>query len=392
MRLKNPADLSRQYPRFLLPPSKQSFFLFGPRGTGKSTWLSTRFPNALVLDLLDPETFRRFAARPERLKELLKAQPDNIIVIIDEVQKVPQLLPVVHSLIEKNKQYQFILTGSSSRKLKRTGVDLLGGRALLCRMHPFMAAERGEDFSLESTLQLGLVPLIREAPDPKNTLKSYAALYLKEEVQTEGEIRNLGAFARFLEVVSFSHGSVLNISNVARESEISRKVIDGYLQILHDLLLCFYLPVFTKKASRQMSLRPKFYYFDAGVFRSLRPKGPLDRPEEIEGLALEGLVAQHLRAWADYSKDDVSLFFWRTKNGLEVDFVLYGESVFQAIEVKNTSQIRPKDLRGLKEFGKDYPQAKRILLYRGNEHLVIDEITCQPIDDFLINLVPTLEA
>lgn len=309
-------------------------------------------------------------------------------MVIDEVQKVPELLPVVHSLLEQDHHPQFVLTGSSARKLKRTEVDLLGGRALLCRMHPFMAAERGTAFSLDKALSLGLVPLVREALEPERTLGSYAALYLKEEVQTEGLTRNVGAFARFLEVVSFSHASVLNTSNIARESEIQRKVVENYLQILEDLLLSFYLPVFSKRASRAMSVRPKFYYFDTGVFRSLRPKGPLDRTEEIDGAALEGLVAQHLRAWADYSENESSLFFWRTRGGLEVDFVLYGESVFQAIEVKNTSHIRPKDLRGLKEFEKDYPQAERILLYRGQERLKIDGIYCLPTAEFLQALVP----
>ena len=379
--------MDSQYPRFLSSP-RQSFFLFGPRGTGKSTWLKRTYPEALVLDLLNPETFRSFTAKPERLQNLVNAQPEKSVVVIDEVQKVPQLLPVVHSLLEQAHPPQFVLTGSSARKLRRTGINLLGGRALLCRMHPFMAAERGAAFSLDEALRLGLVPLVREALEPERTLASYAALYLKEEVQAEGLTRNVGAFARFLEVVSFSHASVLNVSNIARESEIQRKVVESYLQILEDLLLSFSIPVFSKRANRAMSVRPKFYYFDTGVFCSLRPKGPLDRPEEIHGAALEGLVAQHLRAWADYGEKDASLFFWRTRGGLEVDFVLYGESVFQAIEVKNTSHIRPKDLRGLKEFEKDYPQAERILLYRGQERLRVDGIHCLPTEEFLRALVP----
>jgi len=197
-------------------------------------------------------------------------------------------------------------------------------------------------------------------------------------------------FRRFLEAVSFSHGSVLNLSNIARECEVNRKTAEGYLAILEDLLLAFRLPVFTKRAQRAVVSHPKFYLFDTGVFRGLRPAGPLDRPEEIEGTALEGLVAQHLRAWAAYSSSRFDLFYWRTAAGSEVDFVVYGASGFWAIEVKNTARIRPEDLRPLRSFGQDYPQCELIFLHRGGEQLRRDGILCLPCGEFLQQLRPDL--
>jgi len=373
--------------RFLRPPVGD-FFLFGPRGTGKSTWLAEAYPEALVLDLLAPDLERRYAARPERLRELIAGHPETEILVVDEVQKVPQLLDVVHQIIEKKQGPRFVLTGSSARKLKRAGVDLLAGRALLRSMHPFMAAELGSDFDLDQALHQGLLPLVWDSRQPDEAIKAYVSLYIGEEVKAEGMVRDIGAFSRFLEAVSFSHGAVLNTSEVARECEVSRKTVEGYLQILEDLLLSFRVPVFSKRAQRHLTTHPKFYWFDAGVYRSVRPSGPLDRPEEIAGAALEGLVAQHLRAWIDYTSSDYSLHFWRTKSGTEVDFVVYGPNGFWAIEVKHSGSVRPKDLRPLRSFKEDFPEARAFLLYRGDEKLEIDGIRCLKCDDFLSALVP----
>jgi predicted AAA+ superfamily ATPase len=207
-------------------------------------------------------------------------------------------------------------------------------------------------------------------------------------VQLEGLVRNIGNFSRFLEAISFSHASLLNISNVARECQVERKVVDGYVDVLVDLLLGYRLPVFTKRAQRALIKHPKFYLFDVGVFRALRPKGPLDRSEEIEGQALEGLVAQHLRAWVDYSGREHALYFWRTRSGNEVDFVIYGEDGLFAIEVKNGARIHPKDLRSLKSFQRDYPESKAYLLYRGKERLLKKDILCLPCGEFLSGLRP----
>lgn len=371
---------------FVLP--KYSFFLFGPRGTGKTTWLKQNYPDAIWIDLLEPDIFRLYSGRPERLREIILAYPEKRTVIIDEIQKIPELLSVIHSLIERKLNIQFILTGSSSRKLKRTGADLLAGRVIKKTLHPFMAMELGDKFNLNDALKQGLLPLVVSAQDSNSVLKTYVALYIREEVQMEGFVRNIGNFSRFLESVSFSHGSILNITNVARDCEVERKVVEGYITILEDLLLSFRLPVFTKRAKRAVVSHPKFYFFDAGVFRSLRPSGPLDRPEEIEGCAVEGLVVQHLIAWNSYRGDKNKIYYWRTASGSEVDFVVYGDEVFWAIEVKNTSRIRPEDLRALNTFKSDYPESTAYLLYRGKERIMKNGILCIPCNEFLLKLNP----
>ncbi|MCX7044039.1 MAG: DUF4143 domain-containing protein [Candidatus Sumerlaeota bacterium] len=373
--------------RFFKPP-KGSFFLFGPRGTGKSTWARQACPDALWIDLLEPDVFRRYSARPERLREAVEAAPRAKTIVIDEIQKAPALLDAVHALIEERPARRFILTGSSVRKLKRAGVDLWAGRAVARSLHPFMAAELGAAFSLEKALAQGMIPLVWGARDPLDTLKSYAALYVREEVMMEGLTRNAGDFSRFLEAVSFSHGGVLNAASVARECEVQRKTVENYLGILEDLLLAFRLPVFTRRAVRAVAAHPKFYLCDAGLFRSLRPSGPLDRPSEIEGQALEGLVAQHLRAWIAYNGERSKLYYWRSRAGSEVDFVVYGPDGFWAIEVKNTARIRPDDLRSLQAFKEDYPECKTILLYRGKERLKIDDCAYIPCEQFMLSLKP----
>ncbi len=373
--------------KFFQPPVGH-FFLFGPRGTGKSTWLRSAFPNALWIDLLSPAQHRFHAARPERLVDLVAAAPDVADVVIDEVQRVPELLTVVHQLIERSDGPRFVLTGSSSRKLKRAGVDLLAGRATLRIMHPFMAAELGPEFDFSAAIEVGLLPLVWDARDPADTLDAYAGLYVQQEVQGEGLVRNTGAFHRFLEAISFAHGAALNVSEVARECAVSRKTVEGYVEIVEDLLLAFRVPVFTKRARRQMAAHPKFFLADAGVFRALRPAGPLDRPEEVRGGTLEGLVAQHLRAWLSYSKSSARLHYWRTRAGSEVDFVVYGEDEFWALEVKHSRRARRSDLRPLKSFRDDYPQARLRLAYGGDERLEVDGILCLPVEELLRQIVP----
>jgi len=371
-----------------LKKSDESFFLFGPRGTGKSTWIGMVFKDPFIINLLEPDTFRRFAARPEILLDLVRGMSKERPVVIDEVQKVPEMLDAVHQLLEEKRGLQFVLTGSSARKIKRSGSDLLAGRAVMKTMHPFMASELGERFSLDKALHDGLLPVIFASSTPKESLRSYTALYLKEEVQLEGFVRNIGNFARFLEAASFSHASVLNISNLARESEVERKTVEGFVNILEDLLIAYRLPVFSKRAKREVSRQPKFYLFDAGVYRSLRPRGPLDRPQEIGGSALEGLVAQHLKAWTAYGGERFEIYFWRTRSGVEVNFIVYGEDGFWAIEVKNSSKVRDEDLRPLRTFQKDFPECRPILLYRGLERLLKHGILCLPCEEFLAQLRP----
>ncbi len=302
-----------------------SYFLFGPRGTGKTTWLEDCFPNALRISMLDSVLRRELRAFPERLKNYIGLDTQNKTVIIDEIQRAPGLLDIIHDLMDKRRNLRFIMTGSSARKLKRNAsADLLAGRAVKRLCHPFLAAEMGDDFHLGDALNYGMIPLVRypQSGSSQGILKAYLDLYLEEEIATEGIIRNLDSFSRFLQVASFSHGSVLSISSIAREAGIKRSTLDGYFDILEEMMIASRLPVFTRRAKRQLIGHDKFYFFDTGVFRVLRPKGPLDNPNEIDGACLEGLVYQHLRAWNDYLDEPNELFFWRTKSGLEVDFII----------------------------------------------------------------------
>lgn len=374
--------------RLIRKPQK-SFFLFGPRGTGKTTWLQETFPDAYMLDLLKHDQHVELLAHPERLRDIVEGNLDRHVFIIDEVQKNPALLDMVHLLIEKHPKISFVLTGSSSRKLKRSGVDLLAGRAVRSMCHPFVAAELGDRFNLADALQHGLIPLVVSSSEEKQqVLRAYIALYIREEVQGEGLVRNLNSFTRFLEAITFSHASVLTTTAVARECSVNRMTVEGYLSILEDLNLGARMPVFSRRAKRGLISHDKFYLFDSGVFHLLRPQGPMDTPEEMAGAALEGLVFHHLRAWNDYSGEPCRLHFWRTQSGVEVDFVLYGEKTFIGIEVKNSSRIRPEDLSGLKAFGEDYPEARRIFLYRGKERRLAEGILCMPCETFLKQLVP----
>ena len=374
--------------RFFKDPGV-SYFLFGPRGTGKSTWLQEHYTdNVLFIDLLSPNLYRFYSARPERLNELVDGNPDKELFVIDEIQKVPELLDVVHQIMESKKNIRFVLTGSSARKIRHSAVDLLAGRAANKTFHPFMASELGGDFNFEKALKFGLVPLVYCSINPLETLNAYVYLYINEEVRMEGLVRNIGNFSRFLEIISFSNGSILNMNGIARDSQVGRKAVEGYVSVLEDVLLAQKLPVFSKRAKRKLVAHPKFYFFDAGVYRALRPAGPLDSPHEIDGIALENLVMQHLMAWNAYTGNGSKLFYWRTKSGVEVDFVVYGEDMLKAIEVKNSNNIRPADLKGLLAFKEDYPEVECLFLYRGTEKLMINGILCMPVNLFLIELVP----
>ncbi len=371
------------YSRLLSPPD-QSFFLFGPRGVGKTVWCRRRFPDSIYLDLLRADLYSTLLGAPELLESYLPADFQGRVVV-DEIQKVPALLDEVHRLIEARK-LRFVLTGSSARKLRHGGVNLLGGRATTRYMHPMAAAELGEDFDLEFSQRLGCLPMVYDHPDPADFLKGYVSTYLKEEVQQEGLTRQLDAFGRFLQVASFSQGSPLNISAVARDGGIGRKLAESYFEILEDLLLAIRLPVFTRKAKRALVSHPKFYFFDAGVYRAIRPSGPLDAPEAIEGVALETLVLQQLRAINDSLGLGYSIYYWRSRSGLEVDFILYGERGFKAIEVKRSARLRENDTRGLREFLSDYPVADGILIYGGRDERSFGDIRVLPGDKALREL------
>lgn len=342
-----------------------SLFLFGPRGTGKTQWVQEHFPEALYIDLLKGEDYLSLQANPSRLEEMVLNSKSDWIVI-DEVQKIPALLDEVHRLIEKYRKH-FVLTGSSSRKLMRGGANLLAGRAYLYHMHPLTAIEIGKEFDLTRALTTGLLPLAYLKPKSNAFLNVYIKTYLKEEVIQEGLVRNIGAFSRFIEIASFSQGCQLNLNEIARETFVSRRVVETYFDILEDLLIAIRIPCFTKRAKREMVQHPKFYYFDAGVFQKIRPKGPLDTPEEIGGATFETLFLQNLRAIIDYFDLDLKIHFWRTRSNLEIDFIVYGENGLFAFELKSRRTMSKKDLSTLKIFKEDYPIAHCYLIYAGEQ-------------------------
>jgi predicted AAA+ superfamily ATPase len=372
------------YARLIKPPKDKSFFLLGPRGTGKTTWVKAMFPKAIYLDLLEATLFNDLVANPQRLENLIPRDLKDWI-IIDEVQKIPEILNEVHLLIEKY-GYKFILTGSSARKLRRRGPNLLAGRALTYSLYPLTAIELGKDFNFEHSLRYGNLPSVYTESEPKKFLESYVKTYLEEEIKYEGLTRNLSAFTRFLEAASFSQGSILNISEVARECAVERKVVENYFSILEDLLIAYRLPVFTKKAKCRMTAHPKFYFFDVGIYRTIRPLGPLDMPEQAEGTALETLFFQELMALINTLNTGYSIFYWRTSNNREVDFVLYGERGFLAFEVKRSSRISNSMLGGLRSFLRDYPQASAYFIYGGERYMRQDKIEILPIEDALKTL------
>lgn len=339
--------------------------------------------------MLEFDLYNDLLARPGRLESLIPPGFSDWI-ILDEIQRIPDLLNEVHRLIE-NLNLTFVLTGSSARTLRKKGVNLLAGRALTYRMYPLTTIELGNDFKLVNSLKWGHLPSISSEIEPGLYLKAYVQTYLREEVLQEGLTRNLGSFSRFLETASFSQGAVLNISEIAREAGIERMRVTSYFSILEDLLLASRLPVFTKRAKRRVTVHPKFYYFDVGVFRSLRPMGPLDSPAEAEGPGLETLCYQELSAINDYYKYGYDLYYWRTGNGVEVDFILYGSRGLLAFEIKRSNRFSTKDLRGLKLFSSDYPEAKLYFLYGGSREQYENNVTIIPIEKALKILPAILE-
>lgn len=372
------------YSRLLKPPKSKSFFLFGPRSTGKTTWVKSSFPKAIYLDLLEAELYNDLLAHPQRLENFIPKNFQNW-VIIDEIQKVPELLNEIHRLIETYK-YKFILTGSSARKLRDKGHNLLAGRALSYSFYPLTAIELGEDFNIKHSLRYGCLPCVYTEKTPKEYLESYVRTYLEEEVKQEGLTRNLSAFSRFLETASFSQGAILNISEVARESAIKRKIVENYFNILEDLLIAYRVPVFTKKAKRRVVAHPKFYFFDVGIYRTLRPMGPLDLPEEAEGAACETLLFQELNALNSSLDLGYNIYYWRTANSIEVDFILYGTKGIKAFEIKRGRRISKDMLRGLKAFLNDYPMAKAYFIYGGEKYMREGDIEIIPISSIFKKL------
>ncbi len=298
----------------------------------------------------------------------------------------------MHRLIE-TRGSKFIITGSSARALRKKGVNLLAGRALTKQMHPLTSYELGAQFSLTTSLQFGNLPSIYTYEDPKNYLASYVKIYLREEVLQESLTRNLNLFAKFLEVASFSQGDVTNYTRIAKETSSNRHTIANYFDILEDLLIAHRIPIFKKRAKRNMASRPKFYFFDVGVYRSLRPQGVLDSTEELEGAVLETLFLQQAMALNAYFELDYNFYYWRTQNQLEVDFILYGNNSFFAFEIKRKSNLNKADFKAIKTFAADYPMAKYYLLYGGQTHYYYqDDIEVIPFSQALASLKTLLAS
>jgi predicted AAA+ superfamily ATPase len=365
------------YARLQAVPER-SFFLFGPRGTGKTAWLKRHLGEALTFDLLLADQYQRLVAAPQRLRDEIPAAFSGWVVI-DEVQRVPALLDEVHALIE-GRRLRFALTGSSARKLRRGGANLLAGRARTLHLHPLTAVELGADFDLARARQFGGLPFAYTTKDPASYLRDYVTAYLREEVMQEGLVRNLSAFARFLETASFSQGALLNMASVARECGVSAKLAESHFLLLEDLLLAVRVPVFARRATRRLTSHPKFYFFDAGVYRALRPRGPLDVDSEIDGPALETVFLANVRAVNDAEGLGYGIHYWRTASGAEVDFVLYGERGLLAFEIKRSDRLRDEDSAGLRSFATDYPEAKCFLLHGGRERRHQAGVEIVPLD------------
>jgi len=349
--------------RLTAPPG--SFFLFGPRGAGKSTWVREELPHAHRIDLLDEERFQSYLARPGLFAEDLRALPPRATVCVDEIQRLPALLNEVHRFME-GRRLRFVLCGSSARKLKQHGTNLLAGRAVRRQLHPFVPSELGRAFDLETVLATGSLPVIWGAASRTDALTAYAQLYLREEIQAEALVRNLPGFARFLPIAALFHGQTLSIASLGRDAEVARTTVNGYLDVLEDTLLAFRLPAFEAKLRVRERKHPKLYWIDAGIVRAVRRQlGPLTAEER--GPLFEGWVANLLRFHDDY----VGLFddwcYWAPAEAArtEIDFLLRRGREWLAIEAKSAPRVGPAELRGLRAVRELRGLVRRILVHPG---------------------------
>ncbi len=375
--------MSNAYPRLLSAP-KGSFFLFGPRGAGKSTWLRGAFPRAHRIDLLDEGLYQSYLADAGGFAGQLRALEPGSTVVVDEVQRLPALLNEVHRHIEQ-RGLRFVLCGSSARKLKTAGTNLLAGRAVRRRLHPFLPEELGKDFDLDVALRFGTLPVIWTAPDRAETLAAYAQLYLKEEVQAEALVRNLPGFARFLPVAALFHGEVVNVAGIARDAGAARTTVSDYLEILEDTLLAFRLPAFEAKLRVRERRHPKLYWADAGLPRAMkRQLGPPTAEER--GHLFEGWVASLLRAYRDYRGLFDDWGYWAAGKGssVEVDFVLRRAGDLVALEVRAGGKVFEADLRGLRAIAALPRMRRRLVVCRGERRQkTADGIEILPVAAFL---------
>lgn len=369
---KSRFDKNHLYSRSLAPP-KGSFFLFGPRGCGKSTWLKESFGQARLISLLDESLYQSYLANPSLFYNSVRTEKPGSWVAVDEVQRLPSLLNEVHRLIEDQK-LKFVLTGSSARKLRRTGVNLLAGRAVRRDMYPLTPMEMGDDFDLDQALKFGTLPLILKSEDPKDTLMSYVQMYLKEEIQAEAIVKNLSGFSRFLPVAALFHGQILNMSNVARDAEVQRPTVKGFFDILEDTLLAKKLPAFQSRLRVREKSRSKFYWIDPGIVRAARKDLNEVNAEEM-GTLFEGFIHMLLCFQKDTYQDIDEIYYWSPAETklTEVDFLLKKGREYIAIEVKSSRQLRTEHLKGLRAISGLKGIKRKVLVYLGAENLLIDD-------------------
>jgi predicted AAA+ superfamily ATPase len=343
----------------LPPPGRETFFLWGPRQTGKTTLLQQTYADAPWIDLLKADEYRRYVERPELLREELVAGPAPAQVVIDEIQKVPALLDEVHWLHERRK-IRFALCGSSARKVRRGHANLLGGRAVRYELHGLTAAELGRAFDLERLLNHGYLPAHYETDRPDRLLASYVGDYLKEEVAAEGLVRNLPVFSAFLGAAALSDGSLVNFANIARECGVSSHTVKSHFEILEDTLIGRWLPAYTHRPKRRVIASPKFYFNDVGVVNHLARRGRIEPRSELFGRAFENWVHHELVAYRSYHAPSLAVSYWRLASGIEVDFVVGSMDV--AIEAKATSRVTSDHLSGLRHLHADHPRARRVVV------------------------------
>ena len=359
--------------RLIKLPETENFFLFGLRGSGKTALLKQLFPDALYIDLLDQSEYQSHLSDISKFYSTVSAfKNDNLVVIVDEIQKIPALLNEVHRLIEESSRGEapprrFILTGSSARKLKAPGVNLLAGRAIKVALHPFVPEELEQDFDLKIALKYGLIPVVWSSQDKESKLKTYTETYLKEEIKAEALVRNLPGFTRFLEVAGLYHGQAVNMSAIARECQRPRHAVQDYFSILEDTMLGFFLPAYTPKLRLREKKNRKFYFADPGLTRVLTKNFGAVSDQE-KGALFEGLIAQILRAYKDYRSLYDEMFYWSpaTAQKTEVDFLLKKRDELIAIEAKSGAQVSSKDCKGLKAIQSLPGVKKRILVYTGD--------------------------
>ena len=373
----------------------KNIFLFGVRGSGKTALLKRLFPpsspSILYIDLLDESLYQSYLSNIGLFYERVDTFKSDGLVIVDEIQKMPQLLNEVHRLIESSNRH-FILTGSSARKIKSKGVNLLGGRAGHKFLHPFIPKELEKDFNLSQALRYGLLPIVWSSSDRGEKLKDYVETYLKEEIKAEALVRNLPAFSRFLEVASLCHGQTVNISNIARDAQISRHFVRDFFSILEDTMLGFFLPAYELKLRIKQKKSSKFYLIDPGLARTFKKNfGPVSIEEK--GFLFEGLIAQILRAYGDYYNLYEDMYYWSSLEAkTEVDFILKRGKELIAIEVKAKTQISTQDYRGLKAINKLTNVKRRIVVYLGKiERKTKEGIEIWPFDFFCKNLETNFE-